>query len=108
MGGDNINLRTQMGEEPKFTERPRPSLYQVIKKLKEMKGPMVNRLCYMAKINEHAFKGDLEKELTSWTQNVCAKLDGNSEDDPAEYTGYAILLGPWVVHLFEAEGPLMT
>tara|TARA_B110000503_G_C6885606_1_gene304572 strand:+ start:64 stop:252 length:189 start_codon:yes stop_codon:yes gene_type:complete len=34
-------------------------------------------------------------------------LENNAEDEPGEYTGFAIILGPWIVHMFEAEAPLM-
>ena len=65
----------------------------------------------MAKINESSFRGDIEKEITTWTQTVCAN-DEEKEfnpkgDDPQEYSGFAIILGPWIVHMFEAEDPLM-
>lgn len=51
-----------MQNSDEYVEKPRPSLYNVIKKLKEAKGTSVNRLVYMAKINEQVFKGDLEKD----------------------------------------------
>lgn len=61
------------GLNDEYIERARPSLYNVIKKLKEQTngGQIINRLCYVAKVNEHDFKGDLdkfEKEFTKWTE----------------------------------------
>ena len=61
----------------------------------------------MAKVNENVFKGDLEKDQTNWTTNICTTLENNAEEEPGEYTGFAVILGPWIVHMFEAEGPLM-
>jgi hypothetical protein len=71
MGG--INLKNGMGQPfDEYVEKPRHSLYNVIKKLKEMGGPTFNRLCYIAKINEQNLKGDMiEKEMTNWTNNLC-------------------------------------
>jgi len=66
LGIEDIRLRMAMGgmneEEMEYAEKPRPSLFNVIKKLKETNGPSFNRLVYLAKINEHEFKGDIEKE----------------------------------------------
>ena len=56
-----------MGGEEDYVEKPRPSLFNVIKKIKEAKGPTVQRLVYMAKVNEGVFKGDLEKNETNST-----------------------------------------
>ena len=61
----DIMLRGAMGgmqQAEEYVEKPRPSLYNVIKKLKEQKGIIINRLVYMAKVNEQVFKGDLEKD----------------------------------------------
>jgi hypothetical protein len=102
MGGMN-------DEENEYAEKPRPSLFNVIKKLKESSGSSFNRLCYMAKINEHEFKGDMEKEQEKWTKNACATEEEGVEPlEPPQYGGFAVILGPWIVHLFEAETPLMT
>lgn len=62
-------------DEQKYVELPRPSLYNVIKKLKESQngGQIVNRFCYVAKVHEPDFKGDLdklEKEFTQWVQGL--------------------------------------
>ena len=70
-----------------YVERPRPSLYNVIKKLKEQKngGEIVNRLCYIAKVNEHDFKGDLdrlEKEFTKWTETLLHQEEDVSAVNP--------------------------
>jgi hypothetical protein len=71
MGG--INLKNGMGQPfDEYVEKPRHSLYNVIKKLKEMGGSTFNRICYIAKINEQHLKGDMiEKEMTNWTNNIC-------------------------------------
>lgn len=70
-------------------------------------------------------KTDFAKELTRFITQIVQKESDkeNPYDDdfregvpetadytqlpPQEYTGYAICTGPWVVHLFEAENPLM-
>jgi|TARA_B110001450_G_C17530225_1_gene444372 hypothetical protein len=33
--------------------------------------------------------------------------DGAAEDEISEYGGLAVVLGPWIVHMFEADAPLM-
>ncbi len=54
--------------ENDYSEKPRPTLFNVLKKLKEATGTgLVHRLCYLARVNEQEFKGDLEKEMTNWT-----------------------------------------
>ena len=72
IGIEDIRLRMAMGgmndEEMEYAEKPRPSLFNVIKKLKETTGSSFNRLVYLAKVNEHEFKGDMEKELDKWTR----------------------------------------
>ena len=60
-----------------------------------------NRVCYIAKINDHEFKGGMEKEITTWVTNACKNESNDGE--VAEYGGYAIVLGQWIVHLFEGE-----
>jgi hypothetical protein len=50
-----------------------------------------NRVCYIAKINDHEFKGDMEKEITTWVTNACKNESNDGE--VAEYGGYAIVLG---------------
>ena len=37
-----------------------------------------------------------------------AQSDGANEDEIQEYGGFAVVLGPWIVHMFEADTPLMT
>merc|ERR1711990_472909 len=34
-------------------------------------------------------------------------IEANPELEPGEITGFAVILGPWVVHLIEAENILM-
>ena len=113
IGIEDIRLRMAMGgmneEEMEYAEKPRPSLFNVIKKLKETSGSSFNRLVYMAKINEHEFKGDLEKEIEKWTKDVCStEEEGIEPEEPPVYGGFAVILGPWIVHLFEAETPLVN
>lgn len=111
-----------------YVERPRPSLYNVIKKLKDGQnvGQIINRFCYVAKVNEHDFKGDLNKfedDFTKW----CTNLLFQEEEVPAEhpdidfregthegiymkqvYTGFAaIVQGGFMIHMLECENPLM-
>ena len=107
MGG--IRLNGGMGQPfDEYIEKPRHSLYNVIKKLKEMGGPTFNRICYIAKINETQLKGDqIEKEITNWTNTVCMNQDVAGEDEITEFGGFAVVLGPWIVHMFEADSPLM-
>lgn len=109
MGG--INLKNGgMGGVPfdEYVEKPRHSLYNVIKKLKEMGGPTFNRICYIAKINETHLKGDMiEKEMSNWTNNICMSQETTGDDEIQEFGGFAVVLGPWIVHMFEADSPLM-
>lgn len=113
-GPGDIYLRGAMQtgiQAEDYMEKPRPSLYNVVKKLKEQTNETVNRLCYISKVNENVFKGDFSNELKNWTTNV-VNNDEDKEFDPKQgepvlYGGFAVVLGPWVVHLFEAEQPLM-
>ena len=108
MAGD-IMLRTGMHPE-EYYEKPRPSLYNIIKKLKEQDGEPLNRICYIAKVQDN-YKADLEKELNVWTTNLVANDDENEfkprGDEPPVYCGFQLIYGTWIVHLFEAENPLM-
>ena len=113
IGIEDIRLRLAMGgmneEEMEYAEKPRPSLFNVIKKLKETTGTSFNRLVYLAKINEHEFKGDIEKEIEKWTREACStEEEGVEPMEPPQYGGFAVILGPWIVHLFEAEAPLIN
>ena len=47
-----------------YVEKPRPNLYNVIKKLREAM-PSVARIIYVAKLNE-AEKRDYEKEINNF------------------------------------------
>ena len=69
----DIMLKGAMGNAmpiDEYVERPRPSLYNVVKKLKEGQndGKIVNRFCYVAKVHEPDFKGDLEKFEKDFTK----------------------------------------
>jgi len=72
---------------------------------------MIHRLCYISKLDESVFKGDFEKEMTLWTTNVCVNQEEHEipigEGEQLWYGGFAIVLGPWCVHLFEAEETVM-
>ena len=113
-------------EIDQYVEQPRPSLYNVIKKLKESqnRGDIVNRICYIAKVNENEFKNDMdkfEKEFTQWTNSFVNQFNQQAEDpnsefrennfdgtfDAQEHTGYVVILGGWLIHMFEAPQPLM-
>ena len=108
-----------------YAEKPRPSLFNVIKKLKEQtaSGKIVNRLCYVARIKDSSeYKENFKGELTNWMRSIAtsiAPLESNEDDfkegnDPEElqapqsYTGYAAIFGAWHVHLIESENPLMN
>ena len=73
-------MQTGMQAED-YMEKPRPSLYNVVKKLKEQTNETVNRLCYIAKVNENVFKGDFSNEMKNWTANVINN-DEDKEFDP--------------------------
>ena len=108
MPGD-IMLRNAMTQE-EYYEKPRPSLFNVIKKLKEKNGEPLNRLCYIAKLQDN-FRGDAEKEFTKWTTETINN-DEENEFKPQgtneiRYGGFAVVMGNWMVHMFEAEQPLM-
>lgn len=122
----DILLKGTMNSAPidEYAEKPRPNLFNVLKKLKENTGgSIVNRVCYIARVNETEFRGDIEKEVTNWTRTVCSAITPleDDEDDfregalteeqmmsPQPYSGYHAIFGPWIVHLFEAENPLMN
>ena len=113
-GPGDIYLRGAMQtgiQAEDYMEKPRPSLFNVVKKLKEQTNETVNRLCYIAKVNENVHKGDFSNEMKNWTTNVINNDEDKEFDpkmgEPVKYGGYAVVLGPWVVHLFEAEQPLM-
>jgi len=62
-----------------------------------------------------------EKEFTKFVETICFQDDvpllnpdtefrENYHEEimsAQEYTGYAAILGPWMIHMFEAESPLM-
>lgn len=99
------------GIEEAYIEKPRPSLFNVLKKLKDGKGPIFNRLCFISKINEHDVK-NIETEYAAWMNHIVNNdeegdlVPGHTED-ALQYGGIAIILGPWIIHLFEAEQDLM-
>ena len=100
-----------MGMMDEYTEKPRPNLYNVIKKIKEFNGETLHRLCYLSKLDEKQFRGDFEKEFTNWCTVVCNTQEEDEiplqEDEQLQYGGFAVVLGPYVVHMFEAEQTLM-
>ena len=112
VAGD-ITLNRGMNGMPvdEYTEKPRPNLYNVIKKLREQKGKMLHRICIVSRFDEATFKGDYEKQFTEWTNKALASQDEKEiplqQDETLEHGGLAVILGPWVVHLFEAEQTLM-
>ena len=81
-GAIGITTKGGMGEmnrEEEYMEKPRPSLYAIIKKLKEMGLPMHNRIVVLCKVNESHFKGgdaEKEKELTNWVTTLCNSHHG--------------------------------
>lgn len=110
-GGLNLNAGMQ-GIEEAYTEKPRPSLYNVIRKLKEANGPMFHRLCFITRINEHEIK-NVESDYSTWMNNIVnndedGDLVPGHNDEALQYGGIAIILGPWIIHLLEAEEALMT
>jgi hypothetical protein len=78
-GPETIGITTKngmgdMNKEDEYIEKPRPSLYAIIKKLKEMGHPMSNRIVVLCKVNEQHFKGgdnEKEKEITNWVTTLC-------------------------------------
>ena len=116
-GGDgSIGITTKGGmgdlnKEDEYIEKPRPSLYAIVKKLKETGHPMTNRICILSKIQDSHFKGgdtEKEKEITNWVTTLCQSHHGPEGFDIDQlYGGFAVILGPWIVHLFEAETSLM-
>ena len=78
MQGD-IMIRGGMGGmiEDTYSEKPRPNLYNVIKKIRDQKGAMMHRICYISKLDESVFRGDFEKELTNFTNSIVS----NQEED---------------------------
>ena len=105
----DITLKGTMQQE-EYYEKPRPSLYNVIKKLKEQHGEPLNRICYIAKLVDN-YKGDMQAEFTNWTNQTVAEDDEKEfnpkGDEAPRYSGFAVVMGSYIVHLFEAENPLM-
>lgn len=112
-GGENLLIKGAMSSLPidEYSEQPRPNLYNVIKKLRDQKGKQFHRLTYVAKLDESNFRGDFEKEFTQWVDNVVNNQDENEvpldEGLKFEHSGFAVVLGPWHVHMLEAEQTLM-
>jgi hypothetical protein len=96
--------------QEEYYEKPRPSLFNVIKKLQDHRGEPVNRICYVARLLD-SYRGDFEKEFSNWTLQTVSN-DTEKEYNPLgdaapKYSGFALVLGSWIVHLFEAPQPLM-
>ena len=95
-----------------YAEPARPNLYNVVKKIREQKGPMIHRMCYISKIDESKFRGEFEKEMISFMNPIFTTQEPEEipmgEEEELQFGGMAVVLGPWVVHMFEAEQTLMT
>lgn len=63
MAGNDITLNRGMNGMPldEYSEKPRPNLYNVLKKLREQKGKMYHRICIVSKFDEGNMRGDIEK-----------------------------------------------
>jgi hypothetical protein len=113
MTGDITVNRAGMGgmAMDEYTEKPRANLYNVVKKLREQNGKMFHRICYVSRLDEQVFRGDFEKEFTNWANGVFETQADDEiplmEGEKLEYGGFSVILGPWMVHLLEAEGTLM-
>lgn len=98
------------GMENEYTEKPRPNLYNIFKKLKEPR-PLVHRICLVSKIDETQFRGDFEKEFTNFATNIFETPEEDEipleEGQQLQYGGFAVVLGPWTVHMLEAEQTVM-
>ena len=61
---NDIQLRNADMED-QYVEKPRPNLYNVIRKLQESNGQYINRIVVLSKIDEHAIKNP-ESNYHDW------------------------------------------
>jgi hypothetical protein len=107
---NDIQLRNADMED-QYVEKPRPNLYNVIRKLQESNGSYVNRIVVLSKIDEHAIKNP-ESNYHDWIQHIMTSdEDGDLVPQHQQghliWGGFAIVLGPWIIHMHEAEQQLM-
>lgn len=103
--------RNQMFDPDQYIEKPRPTLFNTVQKLKESKVRIslnlqksYRRLLYVAKINDSDSKGDLESKITFLIicledlTNYFKQIQANANQ---EITGLLLLLGGFMIHLIE-------
>ena len=65
----------------------------------------------MSKVNETVFRGDIEKDFSAWVQATCQPEEDEKEvlsEELFEITGFAIVLGPWIVHMLEGHNVMLN
>lgn len=84
---NDIQLRNADMED-QYVEKPRPNLYNVVRKLQEAKGPYVNRIVVLSKIDEHAVKS-LEVACNNYHDwiNHIMQTDEDGDLVPQHQTG---------------------
>ena len=65
---NDIQLRNADMED-QYVEKPRPNLYNVIRKLQESNGSYVNRIVVLSKIDENGIKNP-ESNYHDWVQHI--------------------------------------
>ena len=76
-----------------YQEKPRPDLYSIVKKLRDMKIAH-NRLLYIAEVKERANKANLEKDLSAYFHEYEEKYG---------ISGLLLIMGNYYIHLIECE-----
>ena len=76
-----------------YPEEPRPDLYSIVKRLREMKTAHT-RLLYIAEVKERATKANLEKDLSAYFLEFQQKY---------EITGLLLIMGNYYIHMMEVE-----
>jgi len=95
VGGTNrvSALGTNFVTEDKYKEKPRANLLNSVSAIKSA-NTAVQRILYVAKINDADGKGEIEKELTSYFKSLA---------DGKEITGLLVILGGYCIHFLEAD-----
>mmetsp|Transcript_11704 Transcript_11704/g.10333 ORF Transcript_11704/g.10333 Transcript_11704/m.10333 type:complete len:99 (+) Transcript_11704:15-311(+) len=76
-----------------YQEKPRPDLYNIVKKLRDMKTAHT-RFLYIAEVKDRANKANLEKDLTNHFLNY---------QENYGITGLLLIMGNYYIHLIECE-----
>ena len=76
-----------------YQEKPRPDLYSIVKKVRDMKTAHM-RFLYVAELKDRATKANLEKDLSTYFLEYQQKY---------EMTGLLLIMGNYYIHMIEVE-----